>query len=199
MQCCDARPTARGRCRVAEVFRRAPLVVLTLVAVGTAAEPARAQAIYTGAQVKQAVDTSLDIMKDHLQFQATQDRYDAMLGYFALTDRFSPMTFASADGTKSTKVGNRVSTMVGGGYGEPSAWGFYLGAWDDIVMIGPKTSSNSATVSYSFNSPESDTFVPLPYAHVFGVQFVLGVPDVAKRLVPIVRPKVEPAQKGENP
>jgi hypothetical protein len=44
------------------------------------------------------------------------------------------------------------------------------------------------SVSYSYNSPESATFVPLPKAQVFGLQLVLGVPELAKQVVPIVRP-----------
>ncbi len=51
----------------------------------------------------------------------------------------------------------------------------------------------SVALSYSYNSPDTATFIPLPYAHVVGVQAVLGVPEVAKSLVPIVRAKEEPA------
>lgn len=54
----------------------------------------------------------------------------------------------------------------------------------------------AVAASYSYNSPDASTFVPLPYAHVFGVQLVLGVPDLAKPLVPIVRPK--PSADGKE-
>jgi len=47
----------------------------------------------------------------------------------------------------------------------------------------------AAAVSYSFNSPDATTFVPLPYAHVFGLQLIIGAPDIAKPIVPIVRSK----------
>ncbi len=58
----------------------------------------------------------------------------------------------------------------------------------------------AVAASYSYNSPESSTFVPLPYAHVFGLQFVLGVPEIAKPLVPIVRPKTsKDDDKAANP
>jgi hypothetical protein len=56
------------------------------------------------------------------------------------------------------------------------------------------------SASYSYNSPDSSTFVPLPYAHVFGLQFVLGVPEIAKPLVPIVRPlTAKRADDGPQP
>ena len=111
---------------------------------------ARAQATYTGAEVKVAADSSLDVMKDHVQFQATQDRYDAMLGYFAFTDRFAPMKFASADGSKTSKVGNRAATMIGGGLGSTSGFGFYLGAWSDIITLGPVKNPDPAIQGYVF-------------------------------------------------
>ncbi len=57
--------------------------------------------------------------------------------------------------------------------------------------------TTSAALSYSFNSPDATSFVPLPNAHVFGIQFIVGVPETAKPLVPIVRPK--PAPTSEKP
>jgi hypothetical protein len=127
------------------------LVVLagSVVASTLATIPARAQT-YTGAEVKAATDSSLDVMKDHVQFQATQDRYDAMLGYFAFTDRFAPMKFANADGTKTSKVANRAATMIGGGYGSTSKFGVYVGAWSDIITIAPGKNADPALQGYVF-------------------------------------------------
>ncbi len=44
-----------------------------------------------------------------------------------------------------------------------------------------------AGLSYSYNSPDGSTFLPIPRAHVFGVQIVVGVPETSKPLIPIVR------------
>jgi hypothetical protein len=46
-----------------------------------------------------------------------------------------------------------------------------------------------AAISYSFNSPDAGTFLPVPNAHVFGYQLIIGLPDIARPLVPIIRPK----------
>jgi hypothetical protein len=45
----------------------------------------------------------------------------------------------------------------------------------------------SVAVSYSYNSPDSTTFVPIPDAHVFGFQAVLGHPETSRPLIPFVR------------
>ncbi|MEB2312438.1 MAG: hypothetical protein OZ921_04650 [Sorangiineae bacterium] len=103
------------------------------------ASEARAQA-YTGSEVKLAVDPSIDIMKDHVSFLALQDRYDAMLGYFVLTERFSPLRYVSDDGTKTSRVAHRAGEMIGGGYGTPQL-GFMAGAWIDWIRVGPGPSS----------------------------------------------------------
>lgn len=42
-------------------------------------------------------------------------------------------------------------------------------------------------LSYSYNSPDSTTFLPIVDAHVFGVQLLLGEPEAARPLVPLVR------------
>lgn len=42
------------------------------------------------------------------------------------------------------------------------------------------------TVSYSYNAPESATFLPIPNAHVFGAQWVYGPPEMGRPLVPLV-------------
>lgn len=42
-------------------------------------------------------------------------------------------------------------------------------------------------LSYSYNSPDGSTFLPIPHAHVFGFQLVVGVPETSKPLIPIVK------------
>ncbi len=56
----------------------------------------------------------------------------------------------------------------------------------------------SVSASYSYNSPDTGTFLPIPDAHVFGVQFLLGYPETAKPLVPLVRAVEEHRAKKGN-
>jgi hypothetical protein len=42
-------------------------------------------------------------------------------------------------------------------------------------------------LSYSYNSPDASTFIPIPYAHVFGFQIVGGDASAARPLIPYVR------------
>lgn len=132
-----ASPPAQPRRAARRSLRLVPLAALATVA---AVSEARAQT-YTGTQVKLAVDPSIDILRDHVAFQAQQDRYDAMLGYLSMTDRFSPLRYASDDGTRTRRVAHRAATMIGAGYGSPSEWGFYAGAWTDWIRIGPQPKS----------------------------------------------------------
>jgi hypothetical protein len=53
-----------------------------------------------------------------------------------------------------------------------------------------------AGISYSYNSPDGSTFLPIPKAHVFGVQLVVGVPETSKPLIPIVRTVREKKKLG---
>ena len=117
-------------------WRSATLLGLFLVVPKVAAAQT-----YTGAQVKAAIEPSVDILKDHVAFLAQQDRYDSMLGYFVFTDRFSPMRFASDDGSRTRGIGNRVSMQVGGGFGSTTTFGMYGGAWMDAVTMGPDANS----------------------------------------------------------
>ena len=49
-----------------------------------------------------------------------------------------------------------------------------------------------ATLSYSYNAPESATFLPIPNAHVIGVQWVYGPPEMGRPLIPLqARPDQE--------
>jgi len=53
----------------------------------------------------------------------------------------------------------------------------------------------SSYISYSYNSPDSLTFVPLPDSHVLGLQLVFGNPMALPPPVPIIRyPKMEDAR-----
>lgn len=61
---------------------------------------------------------------------------------------------------------------------EPSA-----DAFAGIRFLGRQASS---TLSYSYNSPDSATFFPVPDAHVYGFQVVYGPLEAARPLVPIV-------------
>lgn len=58
-------------------------------------------------------------------------------------------------------------------------------------------------VSYSYNSPDSTTFIPLPRAHVIGLQVVAGVPETSRPLIPMIRAadprKFEPEKQGGKP
>ena len=112
---------------------------LVLFAALLAFSPSRelAAQTYSGQQVKPAVDASLDILKDQVNFLGTQDRYDAVLGYVSGTYKLSPMHFASSSGTRSGAMGSRVETMVGAGWGTTSGYGVFGGAWTDIIQMGP--------------------------------------------------------------
>ena len=42
------------------------------------------------------------------------------------------------------------------------------------------------TLSYSYNTPESATFLPIPNAHVIGAQWLYGLPEMGRPLIPLV-------------
>ncbi len=42
------------------------------------------------------------------------------------------------------------------------------------------------TISYSYNTPDATTFLPIPNAHVFGVQWVYGPPEMGRPLIPLI-------------
>lgn len=46
------------------------------------------------------------------------------------------------------------------------------------------------TLSYSYNTPESTTFLPIPGAHVIGAQWIYGPSEMGRPLVPLI-PTVE--------
>ncbi|MCK9409106.1 MAG: hypothetical protein WCX28_14670 [Bacteriovoracaceae bacterium] len=40
--------------------------------------------------------------------------------------------------------------------------------------------------SYSFNSPDGTTYLPIRGAHVFGIQVVYRLPQMVKPLIPLI-------------
>lgn len=42
------------------------------------------------------------------------------------------------------------------------------------------------TLSYSFNTPDAATFLPIPNAHVFGMQWIYGRPEMGRPLIPLI-------------
>lgn len=46
-------------------------------------------------------------------------------------------------------------------------------------------------LSYSYNSPDSGTFLPIPDVHVIGFQIVYGPVEMARPLLPIMPPASE--------
>lgn len=67
-------------------------------------------------------------------------------------------------------------------------------AAETFAMLGYGRSEATGTghlghfaASYSYSVPDGTTWLPIPRAHVFGVQWVLGAPETSKPIVPIVR------------
>ncbi len=50
------------------------------------------------------------------------------------------------------------------------------------------------TVSYSYNTPDAATFLPIPNAHVIGFQWIYGRPEMGRPLVPLLAQH----QRGEG-
>ncbi|MBK9000402.1 MAG: hypothetical protein IPM35_32175 [Myxococcales bacterium] len=74
----------------------------------------------------------------------------------------------------------------------------YTGATDlyaGVHVTDPKEKKGiSVNASYSFNNPDSATFLPLPNAHVLGLGFMLGLPEALPPPVPIARDPLEKEQ-----
>lgn len=73
-------------------------------------------------------------------------------------------------------------------------------SWDSYVQVAPLTGYGSKlhlAASYSYNSPDSTTFIPIPDAHVFGFQVVFGVPETSRPLIPLIR-AVDERKKREG-
>lgn len=62
-----------------------------------------------------------------------------------------------------------------------------------LVGIGPA----QVGASYSYNSPDGTTFIPVPDAHVFGLQVLFGEPETSRPLIPLVR-AIEDRKKGSR-
>jgi hypothetical protein len=88
---------------------------------------------YTLHQVDEALAESLDIMKDHVRFLATQDQYDTSLAYYALTYRVAPVRLATNDGQTGRTAFMRLNQNIGVGFGRPRDFSVFGGAWVDIV------------------------------------------------------------------
>lgn len=68
----------------------------------------------------------------------------------------------------------------------------YVLAGEGYLLLGPGTESGSLDfvsfgLSYSYNTPDTTTFLPLPNAHVLGFQVVFGAPEAVRPLIPLVR------------
>jgi hypothetical protein len=74
---------------------------------------------------------------------------------------------------------------VGGFEGSVDAYALYA--------IGPA----QVGASYSYNSPDGTTFIPVPNAHVFGIQVLFGEPETSRPLIPLVR-VIEEKQKAKE-
>ncbi len=87
-------------------------------------------------------------------------------------------------------LGARAMAVNRTGTHEPSAEGFLKASYmrsepdvDDKAV----PSWVGVAVSYSYNTPDSATFIPIPKAHVMGIQVIYGPTEVAKPLIPLVR------------
>lgn len=72
----------------------------------------------------------------------------------------------------------------------------FLPSVESFVMVGlhgeKPNQAIHAAASYSYSVPDATTYLPIPQAHVFGVQFVVGAAETSKPIVPIVRGLDEP-------
>jgi hypothetical protein len=78
----------------------------------------------------------------------------------------------------------------------------YTGASDlyaGVHVTDPKEKKGiSVNASYSFNNPDSATFLPMPNAHVLGIGFMLGLPEALPPPVPIARDPLEQAKEADR-
>ncbi len=63
-----------------------------------------------------------------------------------------------------------------------------------LVGIGPA----QVGFSYSYNSPDGTTFIPVANAHVFGLQVLFGEPETSRPLIPLVRAVEDRAKEGKK-
>ena len=78
----------------------------------------------------------------------------------------------------------------------------YTGAGDlyaGVYLTEPEARQGySFNVSYSYNSPDSATFLPLPNAHVLGLGFMFGLPEAMPPPVPIARDPLEQGKEADE-
>ncbi len=65
-------------------------------------------------------------------------------------------------------------------------------AFESFGMLGMGETDGGAPIghvaaSYSYSVPDGTTYIPIPDAHVFGVQLVFGAAETSKPIVPLVR------------
>lgn len=77
----------------------------------------------------------------------------------------------------SLVLGSRASYFVRNGNSNLSVDAFGVISFSEVTTLG---------LSYSYNSPDNVTFLPLPGLHVFGVQLIWGARETAKKLFPYV-------------
>ncbi len=93
---------------------------------------------------------------------------------------------------KGVRVGARAMVVSRSDEYAPAGEGYVFG------RAGERDRGFHLGLSYSYDSPDGATFLPIRQAHVFGVQFVLGPPDGARPLVPLVREIDERQAKGKG-
>lgn len=63
----------------------------------------------------------------------------------------------------------------------------FTGSFEAYAAVAPADGFPAwITVSYSYNTPDASTFLPIPNAHVLGIQWVFGPPEMARPLVPLM-------------
>lgn len=83
----------------------------------------------------------------------------------------------------------RAGLRVGARLMVVSSEGSYAPAGESVVLgrIGPRERGLHVGFSYSYDSPDGVTFLPIRDAHVFGLQVVYGPPETSRPIVPLVR------------
>lgn len=90
-------------------------------------------------------------------------------------------------GKQALRVGARAHAVYRGDTIEPAGDAFVQlsSASTEMSVLGAQRASFA--LSYSYDSPDTTTFLPIPNAHVFGVQVLIGDPEASKPLIPLVR------------
>lgn len=57
-------------------------------------------------------------------------------------------------------------------------------SFDAFVMLSTESKKATVSLSYSYNSPDNTTFIPLPKLHVIGIQVIFGQRETAKAIIP---------------